>query len=122
MNVDIDVPLFLPLYGQRRQHDLRRLALREAREGFRMDGQMNFDSGWEWGYWLSDVVTARASWQPHLHVAGQEGAGPGGGTGVSGAGIKGAEQCSSASWEKPSGADAGDRSKSRTQPNPNGHW
>lgn len=67
--MDIDVPLFLPLYGQRRQHDLRRIALREAREGFRIDGQMNFDSGWEWGYWLSDVVTARASWEPHLHVA-----------------------------------------------------
>jgi hypothetical protein len=34
-----------------------------------MDGQMNFDSGWEWGYWLSDVVTARASWDPLLsHV------------------------------------------------------
>lgn len=27
---------------------------------------MNFDSGWEWGYWLSDVVTARASWDPML--------------------------------------------------------
>jgi hypothetical protein len=67
--VDIDVPLFLPLYGQRRQHDLRRIALREARENFRIDGQMNFDSGWEWGYWLSDMVTARASWQPHLYVA-----------------------------------------------------
>ena len=25
---------------------------------------MNFDSGWEWGYWLSDVITARASWDP----------------------------------------------------------
>ena len=27
---------------------------------------MNFDSGWEWGYWLNDVVTARASWDPLL--------------------------------------------------------
>lgn len=67
VNVDIDVPLFLPLYGQRRLHDLRRLAGRELREDFRMDGQMNFDSGWEWGYWISDVVTARASWNPHLN-------------------------------------------------------
>ena len=50
MNVDVDVPLFLPLYGQRRQHDLRRLAAREVREDFRMQGQMNFDSGWEWGW------------------------------------------------------------------------
>ena len=23
-------------------------------------------TGWEWGYWLSDVVTARASWDPLL--------------------------------------------------------
>lgn len=23
-------------------------------------------AGWEWGYWLSDVVTARASWDPLL--------------------------------------------------------
>lgn len=56
MNVDVDVPLFLPLYGQRRLHDLRRIAGREIKENFRIDGQMNFDSGWEWGYWLSDVV------------------------------------------------------------------
>ena len=40
VNVDIDVPLFLPLYGQRRQHDLRRIAVREHREGFRIDGQV----------------------------------------------------------------------------------
>lgn len=64
VNVDVDVPLFLPLYGQRRLHDLRRLARREADENFKIQGQMNFDSGWEWGYWLSDVVTARASWNP----------------------------------------------------------
>jgi len=66
VNVDIDVPLFLPVYGQRRQYDLRKIAMREVREGFRMNGQMNFDSGWEVGYWLSDVVTARASWDPQM--------------------------------------------------------
>jgi hypothetical protein len=31
-------------------------------DGFKIDGQMNFDSGWEWGYWLNDVITARAAW------------------------------------------------------------
>ena len=66
VNVDVDVPLFLPIYGQRRLHDLRRIAGRERAEGFRIQGQMNFDSGWEWGYWLSDVVTARAAWDPLL--------------------------------------------------------
>lgn len=65
VNVDIDVPLFLPIYGQRRLRDLHKIAERERHEHFRMDGQMNFDSGWEWGYWLSDVVTARASWDPY---------------------------------------------------------
>src|SRR5262249_26262516 len=30
----------------------------------RMDGQMVFSSGWEWGYWLNDVIAARAAWQP----------------------------------------------------------
>jgi hypothetical protein len=66
VNYDVDVPLFLPLYAQRRLHDLRRIAVREIREDFRIQGQMNFDSGWEWGYWLNDVVTARASWDPLL--------------------------------------------------------
>jgi len=66
VNVDVDVPLFLPIYGQRRLHDLRRIAGREIAEEFRIDGQMNFDSGWEWGYWLSDLVTARAVWNPQL--------------------------------------------------------
>ena len=64
VNVDIDVPLFLPLYGQRRLHDLRRIAFKERQSGNRIDGQMNFDSGWEWGYWISNLVTARASWNP----------------------------------------------------------
>lgn len=27
---------------------------------------MNFDSGWEWSYWLNDVITARAAWNPHM--------------------------------------------------------
>lgn len=29
---------------------------------------MNFDSGWEWGYWLNDVITARASWDPIMNI------------------------------------------------------
>lgn len=68
VNADIDVPLFLPLFAQRRQADLQRLGRREEAEHFRMDGQMNFDSGWEWAYWLNDVVTARASWDPMLAI------------------------------------------------------
>ena len=36
-----------------------------AGEG-RMDGQSVFSSGYEWGYWLNDVVAARAAWDVHL--------------------------------------------------------
>jgi hypothetical protein len=68
VNVDIDVPLFLPITPQRRLQDLRKIARRELAEGFRIHGQMNFDSGWEWGYWLNDVVTARATWNPLLEI------------------------------------------------------
>lgn len=65
VNVDVDVPLFLPLYGQRRLKDLQRIAAREKEHGHRIQGQMNFDSGWEWGYWINDFITARAAWNPH---------------------------------------------------------
>jgi hypothetical protein len=38
VNVDVDVPLFLPIYGQRRLRDLRRIAEREKKENFRIQG------------------------------------------------------------------------------------
>ncbi|HEY1100005.1 MAG TPA: hypothetical protein VGF99_13805 [Myxococcota bacterium] len=72
VSVDIDVPLFLPLYAERRVADLQLLADdedlglmgREEHAGKHMDGQSIFSSGWEWGYWLNDVVAARAAWDP----------------------------------------------------------
>lgn len=72
VSFDVDVPLFLPLYAERRQSDLRLLAGDEgagrmgrgSNAGGRMDGQSVFSSGWEWGYWLNDVVAARAAWDP----------------------------------------------------------
>lgn len=60
VSFDVDVPLFLPVYAERRVHDLRLM----ASEGVALDGQMLFSSGWEWGYWLNDVVAARAAWDP----------------------------------------------------------
>jgi hypothetical protein len=71
VSVDVDVPLFLPLYAERRLADLRRLAADEdanrmAVPGARMSGQLLFSSGWEWGYWLNDVVAARGAWQPSV--------------------------------------------------------
>ncbi len=77
VSFDIDVPLFLPLYAERRVSDLRLLGLDEERKaagsnGQRMDGQLIFSSGWEWGYWLNDVVAARAAWNPHLEATSDE--------------------------------------------------
>jgi hypothetical protein len=111
INFDVAVPLFLPLYAYGRVSDLRSIASLEKQQGATMQGQMNFDSGWEWGqpapltplagllnlpscpgrtrapptphatpfpfafpdrhrslgdtttgYWLQDVITARAAW------------------------------------------------------------
>ena len=72
VSFDIDVPLFLPLYAERRLHDLRLLAADEAagrmgrgeHAGAAMQGQVVFSSGWEWGYWLQDVLAARGAWDP----------------------------------------------------------
>ncbi len=77
VSFDVDVPLFLPLYAHRRVHDLRLLAGDEdegrmgrgANAGGHMDGQLTFSSGWEWGYWLQEVVTARAAWTPPMDAA-----------------------------------------------------
>ncbi len=74
VNFDIDVPLFLPVYAASRLRDLRLIAADEnegrmgrgEHAGSRIQGQVNFSSGWEWGYWLNDVVTARAAWNPLL--------------------------------------------------------
>jgi hypothetical protein len=82
VSFDVDVPLFLPLYAERRVHDLRLLADDERagrmgrgeHAGKRMDGQITFSSGWEWGYWLNDVVTARAAWNPHTEAPSDEAA------------------------------------------------
>lgn len=76
VSFDIDVPLFLPLYAGRRLHDLRLIARDEiagrvgrgGEAGSRMQGQVFFSSGWEWGYWLNDVITARAAWNPRADI------------------------------------------------------
>ena len=73
VSVDVDVPLFLPTYAERRVADLQILAGDEdaglmgrgEHAGKHMDGQSIFSSGWEWGYWLNDVVAARAAWDPY---------------------------------------------------------
>jgi hypothetical protein len=76
VSFDVDVPLFLPVYAKTRLHDLRLIARdedegrtgRAEHAGKPMQGQFTFSSGWEWGYWLQEVVTARAAWDPRLDV------------------------------------------------------
>lgn len=55
---DVDVPIFLPQYAYSRWNDLHRL------NGSGMDGQINFSSGFEWGYWLNDWATAWYAFEP----------------------------------------------------------
>ncbi|KAJ3104074.1 hypothetical protein HDU97_009523 [Phlyctochytrium planicorne] len=76
VSFDIDLPLFLPIYAERRVHDLRLIASDEdslaaelkasepAQPPKKMDGQLIFSSGWEWGYWMNDVIAGRAAWDP----------------------------------------------------------
>jgi hypothetical protein len=70
VNYDINIPLFLPVYAARRLHDLVLLASEEAAgklgNGARIQGQIVFSSGFEWGYWLNDRLAARAAWSPDL--------------------------------------------------------
>jgi hypothetical protein len=77
VSFDVDVPLFLPLYAERRLHDLRLLARDEDGGALgrgehahsKLDGQLVFSSGWEWGYWLNDLLAARAAWDPGMELA-----------------------------------------------------
>lgn len=72
VSYDIDTPLFLPSYAERRMHDLRLISREEdagllgrgANKGARMQGQLLFTSGFEWGYWFNDLVAMHAAWNP----------------------------------------------------------
>ncbi len=72
ISYDIDVPLFLPSYGERRLHDLRIIARDEDarvlgrgnKRGSKMQGQMLFSSGFEWGYWFNYLVAMHGAWDP----------------------------------------------------------
>ena len=44
----LKVPLFLPIYGFSRLYDLRKIAFQEIALKRKIDGQINFESGWEW--------------------------------------------------------------------------
>jgi glutathione S-transferase len=74
VSYDVDVPLFLPVYPYRRVHDLRMIAQDEERgemkrTGSHINGQVIFSSGWEFGYWFNDVISAEAAWNPRAEAA-----------------------------------------------------
>eukprot|EP00043_Microstomoeca_roanoka_P012301 m.118520 g.118520 ORF g.118520 m.118520 type:complete len:806 (+) comp15451_c2_seq1:171-2588(+) len=62
VNYDINAPLFLPLYALGRVGDLRYIKETENQANHMIDGHVDFDSGWEWGYWLQDVALADMFW------------------------------------------------------------
>jgi hypothetical protein len=68
VNYDSNVPLFLPLYAERRLYDLRLIAREEVAQKKKIKGQLNFSSGWEFTYWINDFITARAAWDPLLNL------------------------------------------------------
>jgi hypothetical protein len=68
VNYDSNVPLFLPLYADRRLHDLRLIAKEEVAQRKKVKGQINFSSGWEFAYWINDFITARAAWDPMMDM------------------------------------------------------
>jgi hypothetical protein len=51
---DNSVPQFFPVYLYSRWKDMHEL------EG--LDRHILFSSGWEWGYWLNDVMTLQMNW------------------------------------------------------------
>jgi hypothetical protein len=54
---DNSVPTYLPLYLRSRHVDLENVA-----KAGRLDDHVLFSSGWEWGYWLTDVSTLRMTY------------------------------------------------------------
>jgi hypothetical protein len=74
VSYDIDTPLFLPSYGERRLNDLRIIGREEEagvlgrgkQKGSRIQGQLLFVSGFEWGYWFNQLVAMHAAWNPRL--------------------------------------------------------
>jgi hypothetical protein len=62
VNYDSNVPLFLaPAYVNTRVRDANDI---DSMGGLRpLVGQLNFESGWQWGYWLANSAQALVAWQ-----------------------------------------------------------
>lgn len=57
---DNSLPMYLPLYVRSRWFDLDQLRLADAGP---LSSHVVFSSGWEWGYWQSDVAVLRTSYE-----------------------------------------------------------
>jgi len=65
VSADIDVPLFLPEYIYSRWIDIHNLPADIAADNLpRLDGHILYSSGHEWGYWMTDYLTAKMQWEP----------------------------------------------------------
>jgi hypothetical protein len=69
-SADIDVPLFLPEYVESRWIDIHRLTGDLKERGLpELDGHVSYSSGHEWGYWLTDYLSAKIAWEPEKPLA-----------------------------------------------------
>jgi hypothetical protein len=65
ISADIDVPLFLPEFVYARWNDIHTLTAELAQKGLPpLEGHVEFVSGHEWGYWLTDYLVAKMLWEP----------------------------------------------------------
>lgn len=65
VSADIDVPAFLPEYIYSRWIDINGLVTETRRLNLPMlEGHVLYSSGHEWGYWLTDYLTAKMLWEP----------------------------------------------------------
>lgn len=65
ISADIDVPLFLPETLYSRWLDIHTLSQELVQKGLPpLDHHIEFMSGHEWNYWLTDYLVAKMLWQP----------------------------------------------------------
>jgi hypothetical protein len=65
ISADIDVPAFLPMTLYARWLDLHTLSQEIAQRGLPgLDHHIQFTSGHEWNYWLTDYLVAKMLWDP----------------------------------------------------------
>lgn len=60
---DDSIPMYLPIYVKSRWRDLAEAKAHGGQNGHAgIDEHVLFSSGWEWGYWQTDVAVLRANW------------------------------------------------------------